>query len=117
MKIAEDIIIRPYITEKSYENMAEGKYTFIVDYRANKTEIKKAVERLFNVKVLSVNTVNCKPKEKRLGVHIGKTAKWKKAIVKIDTNPQPVTYLDKEGKPVTTAKKYKTEIEEFGGAQ
>lgn len=117
MRLAEDIIIRPYITEKSYDNMADGKYTFIVDYRANKTEIKNAVEKLFNVKVLSVNTVNYRGKEKRLGVHLGKTAKWKKAVVKIDTNPQPVTYLDKEGKPVTTGKKYKTEIEEFGGMQ
>ncbi|ANX02449.1 50S ribosomal protein L23 [Thermoclostridium stercorarium subsp. leptospartum DSM 9219] len=117
MKLAEDIIIRPYITEKSYENMAQGKYTFIVDPKATKTEIKHAVEKLFNVKVLSVNTVNYKGKEKRLGVHVGRTSKWKKAIVKIDTNPQPVTYLDKEGNPVTVAKKYKTEIEEFGGAQ
>ncbi|NLX76971.1 MAG: 50S ribosomal protein L23 [Clostridiaceae bacterium] len=117
MKLAEDIIIRPYITEKTYDNMADGKYTFIVDYRANKTQIKNAVEKLFNVKVLSVNTVNYSGKEKRLGVHLGKTSKWKKAIVKIDTNPQPVTYLDKDGKQVSTGRKYKTEIEEFGAMQ
>jgi large subunit ribosomal protein L23 len=117
MKLAEDIIIRPYITEKSYDNMADGKYTFIVDHRAKKTEIKNAVEKLFNVKVLAVNTINYDGKQKRMGVHLGRTAKWKKAIVKIDTNPQPISYLDKDGKTVTTGKKYKTEIEEFGGMQ
>ena len=52
-----------------------------------------------------------------MGVHLGKTSKWKKAIVKIDTNPQPVTYLDKDGKQVSTGRKYKTEIEEFGAMQ
>ena len=71
MKLAEDIIIRPYITEKTYDNMADGKYTFIVDYRANKTQIKNAVEKLFNVKVLSVNTVNYSGRKK-----IGRTP-WK----------------------------------------
>jgi len=52
-----------------------------------------------------------------MGVHLGKTAKWKKAIVKIDTDPKAVAYLDKGGKKVTTSKKYKTEIQEFGGMQ
>jgi len=52
-----------------------------------------------------------------MGVHLGKTAKWKKAIVKIDTDPKAVAYLDKAGKKVTTSKKYKTEIQEFGGMQ
>lgn len=117
MRLAEDIIIRPYITEKSNDDMADGKYTFIVDHRATKTDIKNAVEKLFNVKVLKVNTSNYEGKQKRMGVHLGKTAKWKKAIVKIDTDPQPVTYLDKSGKQVTTGKKYKTEIQEFGGMQ
>lgn len=117
MRFAEDIIIRPFITEKSYDDLAEGKYTFIVEYGATKTAIKNAVEKLFNVKVLNVNTINYEGKEKRMGVHLGKTAKWKKAIVKIDTDPQPVSYLDKNGKLVTTSKKYKTEIQEFGGMQ
>ncbi|NLK67932.1 MAG: 50S ribosomal protein L23 [Clostridiaceae bacterium] len=115
MRIAEDIIIRPYITEKSNDDMADGKYTFIVDYRAKKTEIKRAVEKLFNVKVIAVNTINYEGKQKRMGVHQGRTAKWKKAIVKIDTDPQPVAYLDKDGKQVSTSKKYKTEIQDFGG--
>jgi large subunit ribosomal protein L23 len=117
MNFAEDIIIRPYITEKSNDDMADGKYTFIVDCRATKTEVKNAVEKLFGVKVLEVNTVNYGGKKKRMGVHLGKTSKWKKAVVKIDTDPQPVAYLDKNGKQVTTNKKFKTEIPEFGGIQ
>lgn len=114
MKFAEDILIRPYITEKSNMEIAEGKYTFIVDKKATKTEIKQAVEKLFNVKVLSVNTVNYDGKEKRMGMHVGKTASFKKAVVKIDTDPKPVTYAEKGGKIVTASKKYKTSIEEFG---
>jgi len=117
MKFAEDILIRPYITEKTNAEIAEGKYTFIVDKRATKTEIKQAVEKLFNVKVLKVNTVNYDGKEKRMGVHVGRTESFKKAIVKIDTNPQPVTYLAEGGKEVTASKKYKTSIDEFGVAQ
>jgi large subunit ribosomal protein L23 len=64
MSFAEDIIIRPYITEKSNEDMANGKYTFIVDCRATKTAVKNAVEKLFGVKVLEVNTVNYDGKKK-----------------------------------------------------
>lgn len=117
MKHAEDILLRPYITEKSNLEIAEGKYTFIVDKRATKTEIKGAVEKLFQVKVVSVNTINYEGKEKRQGVHVGKTEAFKKAIVKIDTDPKPVAYLGKGGKATATAKKYKTSIEEFGVAQ
>ncbi|NMA65935.1 MAG: 50S ribosomal protein L23 [Clostridiaceae bacterium] len=114
MRFAEDIVIRPYITEKSNMEIAEGKYTFIVDKRATKTQIKQAVEKLFGVKVIAVNTVNYDGKEKRMGVHVGKTESFKKAVVKIDTDPKPVTYATKGGKTVTTSKKYKTTIEEFG---
>ena len=114
MRRAEDIIIRPYITEKSNLEIAEGKYTFIVDKKSTKTEIKGAVEKLFQVKVLAVNTMNYQGKEKRMGVHVGKTEAFKKAIVTIDTDPQPVTYMGKGGKEITTSKKYKTTIEEFG---
>ncbi len=117
MRFAEDIIIRPFVTEKSNDDMTEGKYTFVVDHRATKTAIKNAVEKLFNVKVITVNTVNYDGKEKKMGVHIGKTPKWKKAIVKIDTEPKAVAFLEKNGKQVTTNKKYKTSIEEFGGIQ
>lgn len=117
MKTFEDIIIRPYITERSSDDMAEGKYTFLVDTSATKTEIKEAAEKLFNVKVLKVNTANYTGKMKRQGVHQGRTAKFKKAIVKIDLNPQSVVYLDKGGKEMTINKKYKTIIEEFGVGQ
>lgn len=117
MKYAEDILIKPYITEKSNMGVAEGKYTFKVDTRATKTEIKKAVEKLFKVKVLKVNTINYEGKIKRMGVHTGPRADWKKAIVKIDTDPNPETYLTKGGKEVANNKKYKTSIEEFGLAQ
>lgn len=115
MRFAEDIIIRPYITEKSNDEISLGKYTFIVDRRATKTDVRNAVEKLFGVKVIEVNTINYEGKEKRMGVHVGNTSKWKKAVVKIDTDPKAVAYYDANGKQVTTSKKYKTEIPEFGG--
>jgi len=117
MKYFEDIIVRPHVTEKSNLQVAEGKYTFIVSSKANKTEIKKAVEKLFNVKVLAVNTLNYKGKFKRLGVHEGKRSDWKKAIVKIDTDPKAEIYLTKGGKVVSGNKKYKDSIDEFGAIQ
>ena len=110
---AHDIIIAPVITEKSNLDINEGKYTFRVAKNASKTEIKKAVEEIFNVKVVAVNTVSMPGKEKRMGVHSGKTPDWKKAIVKIDRNPSAVSYLEKGGKSVTTNKKYNTEIADF----
>ena len=76
-------------------------------------DVKKAVEQLFNVKVVSVNTVSMPGKEKRMGVHTGKTPDWKKAIVKIDTNPSEETYLTKGGKEVKSSKKYNDSIEGF----
>ena len=78
-----DIIFAPVITEKSASMESEGKYVFKVDVRANKTQIKQAIEKIFNVKVESVNTVNVKPKKKRVGRYVGKTNKVKKAIVKL----------------------------------
>jgi large subunit ribosomal protein L23 len=82
MRNPEDIIIAPIITEKSYKLAQEqNKYTFKVHPDANKIEIKNAVEKLFKVKVTSVNTINVKPKRKRLGKFEGKTSSWKKAIV------------------------------------
>ena len=110
---AHDVIIAPIITEKSNLDMNEGKYTFRVNKDSSKTEIKKAVEELFNVKVVAVNTVSMPGKEKRMGVHSGKTPDWKKAIVKIDRNPEDVAYLDKGGKEVKPSKKYNTEIADF----
>lgn len=78
-----DIIIRPLITEKSTTLMAEGKYVFEVAKAANKIEIAKAISQIFNVKVVSVNTVNVEGKVKRMGRSIGKRSDYKKAIVKL----------------------------------
>lgn len=78
-----DVIVRPIITEKSSALMGEGIYVFEVDKRVNKSRIKEAVERLFNVKVEKVNVVNVKPKPRRRGLYTGKTREWKKAIVKL----------------------------------
>lgn len=114
MRSPEEIIKAPHITEKSNEEIANGKYTFIVDVNATKTEIKNAVEKLFQVKVIQVNTANYEGKVKRMGVHVGSRPDWKKAIVKIDMDPKPDTYKVKGGKEVTSSKKYKTNIEEFG---
>jgi len=114
---AEDIIISPRITEKSNDQVALGKYTFVVDTRATKTEIRQAVEKLFQVKVLGVNTMNMDGKVKRMGVHIGPRPKWKKAIVKIATEPVVSSYLEKGGKQVVNNRKYKQSIEEFGVMQ
>ncbi len=116
MKHAEDIIIKPIMTEKSYAAIAEGKYTFEVAINATKVDIKKAVEELFSVKVLKVNTMRYDGKKKRVGVHQGLTKAWKKAIVQIDTNPADEKYLAKGGKEVKLNRKYKTEIEEISSA-
>ena len=117
MKLAEDIIIKPLITEKSNDQIADGKYTFIVHPDATKTEIGKAIEKLFNVKVIKVNTSNYDGKMKRMGVHIGPRPGWKKAVIKIDTSPKPQSYSEKGGKAVASVRKYKTSIEEFGVMQ
>lgn len=111
--LAEEVVIRPVITESSNEGLAMGKYTFEVAKKATKIQIREAIEKLFEVKVLKVNTMIIKGKKKRVGVHQGYTSDWKKAIVSIDTNPKEKTYLDKKGKVVTNTKKYKDSIEGF----
>ena len=79
-----DVILKPVVTEKSMSAMAEKKYTFFVHPEANKTMIKEAVEKMFEgAKVASVNTMNMDGKKKRRGMKVGKTAKTKKAIVKL----------------------------------
>lgn len=78
-----DVIKAPIITEKSSTLAQNNVITFSVDVNANKTQIKQAVEKIFNVKVESVNTVNVKPKKKRVGRYTGKTNRVKKAIVKL----------------------------------
>lgn len=112
----EDVIVKTIITEKSNEGIQEGKYTFKVNKKATKIDIKRAVEKLFNVKVLDVRTMNVNGKQKRVGRSVGKTSDWKKAIVSIDTNPGEKTYLTKGGKVAKVSKKYNTEIEGVTGA-
>ena len=116
MAKAEDIIIKPIITEKSNDGLQNGKYTFKVAKTATKVEIAKAVETLFGVKVVRVNTMIVTGKVKRVGAHSGKRPDWKKAIVSIDTDPAEKTYLTKGGKEAKSNKKYKDSIDEFMGA-
>ena len=78
-----DVIKAPIMTEKSSNLAQNNVVTFSVDVKANKTQIKQAIEKVFNVKVESVNTVNVRPKKKRVGRYVGKTNKVKKAIVKL----------------------------------
>jgi len=81
MKDPREIIIRPIISEHSYDMMGENCYTFEVAKSSNKIEIAKAVEAIFNVKVVKVNTLNVKAKPKRVRYQVGKTRTWKKAMV------------------------------------
>ena len=112
----EDIIIEPVITEKSNDELQGGKYTFKVSKKATKVDIARAVEKLFDVRVVNVNTVAGRGKQKRVGRSIGRTSDWKKAIVTIDTNPSEKSYLAKGVKVTKVTKKYKDSIDEFMGA-
>ena len=114
--LPEEIIVRPVVTEKSNDELQLGKYTFEVNKKATKVQIAKAVEKLFEVKVLNVNTMIVKGKTKRVGANTGRRPDWKKAIVAVDTNPTEKSYLTKGGKEVKIDKKYKDSIDEFMGA-
>ncbi len=92
--LAQDIIIRPLLTEKGYDGIADKKYTFVVAKSANKTQIKEAVEKLFKVDVESVNTVNCKGKLKRMGRTAGYTPDYKKAIVQLKADSKTIEFFD-----------------------
>ena len=81
MKTARDVIIRPVVSEKSYGGLERNTYTFLVDPRSNKTEIKEAIQKIWNVRVTSVNTLNRKGKVKRRRFTEGKRADQKRAIV------------------------------------
>lgn len=94
MRIPHDIIIKPIITEESMEDMAYGKYTFKVDKRANKSEIKKAIENIFDVKVEKVNTINMSGKQKRMGIHVGRRPSWKKAIVTLTEDSNRIEFFE-----------------------
>ena len=88
-----DIIIRPIVTEQSMADMAENKYTFEVSKKANKTEIKKAVETIFGVNVEKVNTLNYDGKVKRMGRSVGRTASFKKAVVKLTADSKEIEFF------------------------
>ena len=94
MKTAYDIIIKPIITEQSMEATEEKKYVFQVAIDANKIEIKKAIEEIFGVKVEKVNTIRMEGKEKRMGVHIGRRANWKKAMVKLTADSKTIEFFE-----------------------
>jgi len=88
-----DIIIKPVISEQSMADMSEKKYTFIVNKKSNKTEIKKAVEVIFGVKVEKVNTLNYDGKVKRMGKHEGRTSSFKKAVVKLTSESKEIEFF------------------------
>ena len=94
MKMVQDIIIKPIITEASMDRIADKKYTFKVQKDATKPEIAKAVEAMFGVEVAKVNTISMKKKPKRLGVHAGYTSDWKKAIVTLKPDSKTIEFFD-----------------------
>ncbi len=91
---AREILKRPVITERSTEQMEDNKYTFEVDTRANKTQIKDAVEEIFGVKVEKVNVMNYKGKFKRMGRHAGYTNKRRKAIVTLSADSDDIELFE-----------------------
>ena len=94
MKMIEDIIIKPIITEASMDMLESKKYAFKVQKDATKPEIAAAVEQMFKVEVAEVNTINMKRKPKRLGYHSGYTAAWKKAIVTLKPDSKTIEFFE-----------------------
>jgi len=94
MKDPRDIIKRPVITEQTSELMAGKVYVFEVDLRASKTEVKSAIEQIFKVKVVKVNTLRMPAKPKRYGRHSGYTSEWKKAIVKLSDDSKELEFFE-----------------------
>ena len=94
MRMVEDIIIRPVITEASMDMLDAKKYVFKVQSNATKADVAAAVEAMFKVKVASVNTINMKKKPKRMGVHAGDTSEWKKAIVTLAADSKTIEFFD-----------------------
>lgn len=91
---ARDVILAPVITEKSVQALTEKKYTFRVADGSNKIEIAKAVEEIFGVKVLKVNTVSMKGRKRRMGRYEGYTSDWKKAIVTLTEDSKTIEFFD-----------------------
>ena len=95
MKSDADIIVRPLITEKSMDGVAEKRYSFEVQKDATKAEIASAVETMFKkTKVVKVNVINMKKKPKRYGVHFGYTSEWKKAVVTLSEDSAPIAFFE-----------------------
>ena len=94
MKAAQDIIIRPIITEASMEAIGMKKYTFKVATDTNKIEIGQAVEELFGVKVAKVNTMNVRGRKKRMGRNVGYKPNWKKAIVTLKEDSKGIEFFE-----------------------
>ncbi|WP_211749520.1 50S ribosomal protein L23 [Paenibacillus sp. Marseille-Q4541] len=94
MKNPRDIIKRPVITERTADMMADLKYVFEVDIRSNKTEIKAAIEEIFNVKVKDVNTLRVPGKLKRYGRYSGYTPEWKKAFVTLAPDSKALEFFE-----------------------
>ncbi len=94
---ARSVIVRPVISEKSYELLAANKYTFRVHERAHKTQVRQAVEEIFGVRVLGVQTMSVKPKPKRRGYTAGQTRKWKKAVVQLHAEDSIELFEGMEG--------------------
>ncbi len=95
MRNLSDVIVKPIITEKAMSSLGEKCYTFEVAKDANKPEIAAAVEAMFDgVKVASVNVINMKKKPKRLGVHMGYTGEWKKAIVTLTAESKGIAFFE-----------------------
>lgn len=94
MKNPRDIIKRPVITERTSESIDQLKYVFEVELKANKTEIKQAIEQIFGVKVVKVNTLRMPAKPRRYGRHSGYTSEWKKAIVQLAEGSKPLEFFE-----------------------
>ncbi|MDB5085285.1 MAG: ribosomal protein [Bacilli bacterium] len=90
---ARDIIKRPVITERTTELAEDRKFVFEVDMRANKTQIKHAIQVIFGVKVVSVNTLRVPARKKRVGKHVGMTSEWKKAIVTLSEDSKELSFI------------------------
>ncbi|QQE78530.1 50S ribosomal protein L23 [Alicyclobacillus sp. SO9] len=88
-----DLIKRPVITERSSDLMEQNKYVFEVDRRGNKTEIRQAIEKIFDVKVAKVNTIRVPGKLKRVGKNVGRTSERKKAVVTLAEDSKPIDFF------------------------
>lgn len=94
MKHLHDVLKRPIITERTTDMMADKKYVFEVPLKANKTEIKQAVEKVFGVKVAAVNTTRVPAKPKRYGKYSGYTSEWKKAVVTLTADSKDLEFYE-----------------------